>query len=80
VEVKRDEMNAAIARDLDHMPRGARGSPQNHLRAAYRMTRAHHLAADPVPLRLTTLEESIAVVQVRFPRFEPEYDQYYFET
>jgi hypothetical protein len=26
--MKRDEMNAAIARDLDHMPRGPRGSAE----------------------------------------------------
>jgi hypothetical protein len=78
--VKRAEMKAAIARDLDHMPSGAPGSAQNRLRTVYRVTRTRHLVTDPVPLRLITLEESIAVVQVRIPRFEPEYDQYYFET
>ena len=77
----REEMNATIARELDHIPSGRKGSAQNRLRMVYRMTRSTSLgegADTPDLSKEYILAESIHLVRQKFPSAVLEYSTTFF--
>lgn len=66
-------INERVARELDLIPRGERGSDQNMLRALYQMIRSHSLGERSTD-RWTAeecLAKAIETIRERSPHFEP---------
>lgn len=76
--MKREELDRLVARDLDHITRGAKGSPQATLRMVYNAHRRSDLAKDPTASASRTLGRSIGAVVKRDGDFRPEFDSRYF--
>ena len=75
------EIKARLIRDeMEHIPRGAKLSPQNKLRYAYQMLRSHSLGerAEAQQTRSEVLLSAIAVLRRAHPEAEPKYDKEYF--
>ena len=74
---ERKFMNHIVKRELEHIPKGEKGSLQNFLRFSYNALRRKHLT-----LRKTrdyTLKELIEKIKKAHPNFIPKYDENYFK-
>jgi hypothetical protein len=74
---ERGFMNRIVKRELEHIPRGEKGSLQNFLRFSYNAFRRKHLT-----LRKTrdyTLKKLIEKIKKNYPDFIPIYDKDYFK-
>lgn len=73
------EMREIVKKELEHIPRGARGSPQNELRALYWIVRMNSLGKRP---KFKTKEEclkyAIKRIKENYPNFVPMYDSSFF--
>jgi len=76
--MKKSEIDSQIAKDLEHIPRGAKWSSQNFLRLQYALVRKHDISKT-TKTKETTLQEAITQVKKRFSDFQPRYDSDYFK-
>jgi hypothetical protein len=81
-KLQRENMNALIRKELEHIPRGMRRSPQNEFRWLYPIIRRKHLSKSATIPRDVTLVEAISSMRKspRHEEFEPEYDRDYFAS
>ena len=77
--MKETEINSQVNDDLKHIPRDAKGYPQNFLRLYYSDIRRHDISKT-TKTKETTLQEAIAQVKKQFPDFQPKYDKEYFKS
>jgi hypothetical protein len=76
----RDEIEGIVSSELEHIPRGLRGSSQNMLRMLYNMLRRHSLTISIIPpTKEEVLREAVNAVREEDPDFTPEYDKDFFE-
>jgi len=78
--MKKEEMDKLVGKELDHIPRGLRGSPQNSLRLYYSGMRKTSLRGDAVT-KLTkedVLLQAINELKKSNPDFKPLYDLEFF--
>ncbi len=76
--MKREELDRLTWKDLEHIARGAEGSPQATLRMVYSAHRRGDLAHDPATQVGETLARSIATVDRFAHAFHADYDRAYF--
>lgn len=77
---KVEKMRERVKKELEHIPRGVKGSSQNLLRSAYWMKRMNSLGKDPkYKSKEEVLKASINTIKRRSPSFTPEYDTEFFE-
>jgi hypothetical protein len=76
--MKREELDRLVGQDLDHIARGAKGSPQATLRMVYNAHRRGDLANDPAAQASDTLLRSIATAARLANEFRADYDRAYF--
>jgi hypothetical protein len=76
--VRRDRgfINRSVSWELEHIPRGDKGSLQNFLRFSYNILRRKHLALGKS--RHETLKELVEKMQKLHPDFTPIYDKEVF--
>ncbi len=76
----RDETEKIVGPELEHIPRGARGSSQNMLRMLYNMLRRHSLALPRIPqTKEEVLRVAVTAVREEDQDFTPQYDNDYFK-
>jgi Mn-dependent DtxR family transcriptional regulator len=76
----RDEIEKIVGPELEHIPRGARGSSQNMLRMLYNMLRRHSLTISATPqTKEEVLREAVNAVREEDPDFTPEYEKDFFK-
>jgi len=73
----KESMNRIVARELEHVPGGVKGSVQNFLRFSYNALRRQHLTLRKT--RDETLKELIEKIKKAYPDFSPLYDKDYFK-
>lgn len=79
-KLTRDEIEKIVGPELEHIPRGSRGSSQNMLRMLYNMLRRHNLALPGTPqTKEAVLREAINAVREEDPDFTPDYDKDLFK-
>ncbi len=76
--MKKSKLNAILKEELEHIPRGYRGSEQNILRAAYNIRRRNLARAENSPAK-QSLRAAIAAVKRDNPEFIPEYNKEFFD-
>lgn len=66
-------INEEVARELEAIPRGPRGSDQNMLRALYQMIRMHALSESSRDhwTAEECLAQAVETIRERSPEFEP---------
>jgi len=78
--MNKEEMDKLIGEELDHIPRGLRGSPQNLIRLYYSGMRKTSLRRDATTK--TTKEDVLLQVinelKKNNPDFKPSYDPEFF--
>jgi len=74
----RSEILRQVKEDLEHIPRGPKGSMQNHFRQMYSQVRKQHIAKTS-KTREETLVELWNDLKKGKPDFVPIYDQTYFK-
>lgn len=74
---ERKFMNRIVKRELEHIPRGEKGSLQNFLRFSYNTLRRKHLTLRKT--RNETLKELVEKIKKAHPDFIPKYDKDYFK-
>jgi hypothetical protein len=77
--VRRDRgfINRSVSWELEHIPRGDKGSLQNSLRFSYNILRRKHIALGKS--RHETLKELVEKIQQINPDFTPIYDKEAFK-
>ena len=75
--MKREEMTRIVKSELEHIPKGSKGSVQNRLRIYYNAWRRRDLLTGKS--KEQTLEEAIKKVKGDYPDFEPEFDRDFFK-
>jgi hypothetical protein len=78
--MKRDELNKKVTEELDHIPRGLRGSTQNEFRMRYNVIRRRDLGRNPASLAKDSLLKAIETARNDEPGFMPSYDRKFFGT
>jgi len=78
--MKREQLNRIVGDELDHIPRGPKGSAQNEFRLVYNRRRRVDLGRDPSTPRKESVQRAAQSVTAYNPGFEPEYDTQYFEA
>ena len=78
IAVKREELNSKLAEELEHLPRGPRGSKQNELRLFYNMVRRRDLGRRPSTTAYESLLYCIDYLKQEDPSFIPIYDHSFF--
>ena len=78
-KLTRAEIETTVSAELEHIPRGARGSSQNMLRMLYNMLRRHSLATGIPQTKEEVLRAAVNAVREEDPEFTPEYDKDFFE-
>jgi DNA-binding CsgD family transcriptional regulator len=73
------DMNAIVAEELEHIPRGPRGSAQNTLRMVYQAMRKHSLAGI-VKSPWEVLFDALAQVRSSYPDQRLRYDEDWFRS
>ncbi len=77
---KGKEIRDRVKLELEHIPRGLRGSSQNELRMIYWMMRQHSLGRrGNKESKEETLLKSIEAVKKYNSDFEPKFDEYFFK-
>ncbi len=75
--MKRENMNKILESELEHIPRGSRGSTQNQLRFYYSAYRRKGMVRSEQ--RGEALKEAISRLKEENPSFRPAYDESFFE-
>ena len=78
--MKRQELDARVSTDLEHIPKADDGSDQNALRMAYNMIRRRELARNRAAPKKDRLELAVRAVREGNPGFIPQYDESYFRA
>ena len=77
---KGKEIRDRVKLELEHIPRGLRGSSQNELRMVYWMRRQHSLGRKGnKESKEATLLKSIETVKKYNPDFKPKFDKDFFK-
>jgi len=76
--MKLTEINSQVKEDLEHIPRGVKGSAQNLLRLYYSDLRKHDLAKTS-KTKNETLKQAVDSVKKDHPDFFPKYDRDCFQ-
>ena len=71
-------MTRIVKSELEHIPKGDRGSPQNQLRRIYNARRRFDLAKTE-NTKEETLQHCIQSVKRDHPDFVPKYDEDFFK-
>ena len=74
--MKRGEMTRIVKSELDHIPKGPRGSTQNKLRIFYNAWRRRDLLRGKS--KEETLEDVIRKIKEDYPSFDPRFDRDFF--
>jgi len=74
--MKRGEMTRIVKSELDHIPKGPRGSTQNKLRIYYNAWRRRDLLRGKS--KEETLEDVIRKFKEDYPSFDPRFDRDFF--
>lgn len=74
--MKRGEMTRIVKSELDHIPKGPRGSPQNKLRIYYNAWRRRDLLRGKS--KEETLEDVMRKFKEEYPSFDPRFDRDFF--
>jgi len=75
--MKREEMVRIVKLELEHIPKGSKGSAQNRLRIYYNAWRRRDLLRGKP--REETLEETIKMLRRDHPDFDPKFDEDFFK-
>ena len=75
--MKREEMTKIVKSELEHIPKGPRGSTQNRLRIYYNAWRRRDLLKGKS--KEQTLEEAIKMLKEEYPDFNPRFDRDFFK-
>ena len=75
--MKREEMTRIVKSELEHIPKGSKGSVQNRLRVYYNAWRRRDLLRGKA--KEETLEEAIKMLKEGYPDFNPKFDRDFFE-
>ena len=75
--MKREEMTKIVKSELEHIPKGSRGSTQNKLRIYYNAWRRRDLLRGKS--KEQTLEEAIKMLREDYPDFNPRFDRDFFK-
>ncbi len=71
--MKKEEMNKTVLDDLEHIPKGSRGSLQNFYRSSFNAARRHDLARSKPKGFQGVIDELNEFYGKRYPRFMPEF-------
>ena len=74
--MKREEMTRIVKSELEHIPKGSKGSTQNRLRIYYNAWRRRDLLRGKS--KEQTLEEAIKMLREDYPDFNPRFDRDFF--
>ena len=74
--MKREEMTRIVKSELEHIPKGPKGSTQNRLRIYYNAWRRRDLLRGKS--KEETLEEAIKMLREDYPGFNPRFDRGFF--
>jgi hypothetical protein len=75
--MKREEMARIVKSELEHIPKGSKGSTQNRLRLYYNAWRRRDLLRRKS--KEETLEEAIKMLKKNYPNFNPKFDRNFFK-
>ena len=75
--MKREEMTRIVKSELEHIPKGSKGSVQNRLRIYYNAWRRRDLLRGKS--KEETLEEAIKMLREDYPDFNPRFDRDFFK-
>ena len=76
--MKREELTRIVKSELEHIPKGDRGSPQNRLRQRYNTRRRYDLTKTD-KTKEETLQYCIQALKKDHPDFVPKYDEGFFK-
>ena len=74
--MKRAEINEIIRQELEYIPKGTKGSTQNRLRFQYSAFRRKGITKGKS--REECLKETIDLLKMNNPGFQPEFDKSFF--
>ena len=77
--MKREELTRIVKSELEHIPKGNRGSPQNRLRQRYNARRRYDLTKTD-RTKEETLQYCIQMLREDHPDFVPKYNEDFFKT
>ena len=75
--MKLTEINSQVEKDLEHIPKWAKGSAQNMFRQRYTVLRQHDLAKTS-KTKNETFREALDSIKKEHPDFVPRCDHSYF--
>ena len=75
--MKREEMVKLVRSELEHIPKGLKGSTQNRLRIYYNAWRRRDLLTGKP--KEQTLEAAIKMLKEKHPDFDPKFDEVFFK-
>jgi hypothetical protein len=78
--MEREQIQKIIKGELEHIPKGLKGSPQNQLRNLYTVMREHSLGKHVVNkiTKEEVLMQAIDSIIINNPEFKPDYDSNFF--
>lgn len=76
--MKREELTKIVKSELEHIPRGDKGSPQSALRRHYNARRRYDLTKTE-KTKEDTLQDCIQTLKKDHPAFIPKYDEDFFK-
>ena len=76
--MKLTEINLQVEKDLERIPKWAKGSAQNMFRQRYTVLRQHDLAKTS-KTKNETFREALDSMKKEYPDFVPKYDHNYFQ-
>jgi len=76
--MKRDEMTKIVKSELEHIPKGDKGSPQNELRLLYNARRRRDLVKTS-KVKEETLQDCVKTLKEKYPNFVPTYNENFFK-
>ena len=76
--MKREELTKIVKSELEHIPKGDKGSPQSALRRLYNARRRYDLTKSE-KTKEGTLHNCIQTLKKDHPDFIPKYDEDFFK-
>jgi len=76
--MKRDEMTRIVKSELERIPKGGKGSPQNELRFLYNAKRRRDLVKTSKG-KEEILQDCVKTLKEKYPNFLPTYDENFFK-
>jgi len=76
--LKREELTKIVKSELEHIPKGDKGSPQSALRRLYNARRRYDLTKTE-KMKEDTLQHCIQALKKDHPDFIPKYDEEFFK-